>query len=68
MACFPARKRLPSGANAHCTIKPAGWWEKRVSSAAISKPETQYEFRLAYPKGDQLKLRVLGSAETSATP
>lgn len=68
VACFPARKRLPSGANAHCTIKPVGWWEKRVSSAGVSKPGTQYEFRFAYPKGDQLKLHVLSSAKISATP
>ncbi len=26
IACFPAKKLLPNGENAHCTIKPAEWW------------------------------------------
>lgn len=27
VACYPARKRLPSGENAHCTIRPVEWWK-----------------------------------------
>jgi hypothetical protein len=55
VACFPARKRLPSGGNAHCTIKPVRWWDERISRAARARPGLAYDFRLAYLKADQLK-------------
>jgi hypothetical protein len=35
VACYPAKKRLPSGENAHCTIRPPEWWMdlfRRVSA------------------------------------
>ena len=51
VACFPARKRLPSGGNAHCTIKPVKWWEEHILRAARARPGVKYEFRLAYRKG-----------------
>ena len=33
-ACFPARKHLPDGQNAHCTIMPPAWWHGQLESAA----------------------------------
>jgi hypothetical protein len=66
VACFPAKKRLPSGGNAHCTIKPVRWWEEHVERAARAKPEVVYEFRLAYIKGDQLKEKTVASAALTA--
>jgi hypothetical protein len=59
VACFPARKRLPSGGNAHCTIKPVRWWEEQLERAARSNAHVRYEFRLAYIKADQLKETLL---------
>jgi hypothetical protein len=61
VACFPARKRLPSGGNAHCTIKPMKWWEEQIMRAAQSKAEVLYEFRLAYIKATQVKERIVAS-------
>jgi hypothetical protein len=66
VACFPAKKRLPSGGNAHCTIKPVRWWEEHVERAARAKPDAVYEFRLAYIKGDQMKEKTIVSAALSA--
>jgi hypothetical protein len=34
IACYPARKRLPSGENAHCTIQPPEWWEAIFDGAS----------------------------------
>lgn len=34
IACFPASKCLPSGENAHCTIRPPDWWSAHFVSAA----------------------------------
>jgi hypothetical protein len=59
VACFPARKRLPSGGNAHCTIKPVRWWEEQLERPARSNAQVRYEFRLAYIKADQLKETLL---------
>jgi hypothetical protein len=55
IACLPARKHLPSGGNAHCTIKPVKWWERRIGRAASAKPGLPYEFRLLYVNADQPK-------------
>jgi hypothetical protein len=63
IACFPARKRLPSGGNAHCTVKPVKWWERQVARAAAAKPALPYEFRLAYAKAGAIKEQVITSPE-----
>jgi hypothetical protein len=62
VACFPARKRLPSGGNAHCTIKPVRWWEEQLERPARARPDLRYQFRLAYIKGGQMKQKVLERA------
>ena len=33
-ACFPARKHLPDGQNAHCTIMSPDWWVGQLEAAA----------------------------------
>ncbi len=33
-ACFPARKHLPDGQNAHCTVMPPAWWAGQLEAAA----------------------------------
>jgi hypothetical protein len=58
VACFPARKRLPSGGNAHCTIKPVRWWQDHVERAAKGKTSC-YEFRLLYLKAGEIQQKVL---------
>ncbi len=46
VACYPARKLLPNGANAHCTIRPAKWWRAVFERAARDRPEVLYQLRL----------------------
>ena len=43
VACYPARKRLPSGENAHCTIRPVAWWRARFETAAAAYPNLLWE-------------------------
>jgi len=43
VACYPARKRLPNGENAHCTIKPAEWWRAVFEEAGAGRPELKWE-------------------------
>lgn len=44
VACYPARKRLPNGENAHCTIKPVEWWHDLVRGIAARYPGIIWEF------------------------
>ena len=33
IACYPAKKSLPSGENAHITQRPPSWWKPRIEAA-----------------------------------
>ena len=44
VACFPARKRLPNGENAHCTIQPVAWWVDLIKKIAQAHPGIVWEF------------------------
>jgi len=37
-ACYPARKTLPDGTNAHCTIQSPEWWQGQLQLAAQRYP------------------------------
>lgn len=37
-ACFPARKTLPNGANAHVTLQPPEWWREQLEAASRRRP------------------------------
>lgn len=37
-ACYPAKKVLPDGTNAHCTLYPPRWWEDQMKAAASRNP------------------------------
>jgi hypothetical protein len=64
VACFPARKTLPSGGNAHCTVKPQKWWQQSIVRAACARPGLPYEFRLAYRKANEIKEQTITSPGT----
>lgn len=38
VACFPARKTLPNGENAHATVRPPAWWHELVLAQAARRP------------------------------
>lgn len=46
VACYPARKRLPNGENAHCTVLPAEWWNDLMHSVAAKYPGLVWEVRV----------------------
>ena len=47
-ACFPAQKRLPSGENAHCTVRPPDWWEATFGEVAAGHPEVLWQLWVTY--------------------
>jgi len=65
IACYPAQKRLPSGENAHCTVRPTPWWEDVFRGAAAGRPGIVWEARILNRAGaETLKLvdERIGSA------
>jgi len=66
VACFPARKTLPSGGNAHCTVKPVKWWDEQIGRAAAGKPQVLFQFRLAYLKGEAIQERVVERIDSNS--
>jgi hypothetical protein len=69
VACYPAKKRLPNGENAHTTIMPAQWWSDLVRRVAGRHPHIKWEFlieeRLSEPHGVSAKVTRLASAQSS---
>jgi hypothetical protein len=51
VACFAARKSLPSGENAHATVQPPAWWRARVAACAASRPQLLWELHAAHVGG-----------------
>lgn len=65
VACYPARKRLPNGENAHCTIKPVEWWKALVEGIAAGHAgitwEVRIHSRMDVPEGPQYVGQVIGN-------
>lgn len=59
-ACFAARKHLPDGQNAHCTIMSPEWWEGQLEAAA-----RRHAARGGLPPGDQAVSWTLCTREKS---
>ena len=43
VASYPALQRLPTGENAHCTIKPIAWWRDIIQAVAERHPGVAWE-------------------------
>ena len=56
-ASYLAGKTLPNGENAHCTIKPTGWWKEMFTQVGNKFPLISYKVcvEYAYPAPNQLK-------------
>lgn len=48
VACYPAKKHLPDGQNAHCTIKSVSWWEEVFNRAAAPYPNLIWDVWIQY--------------------
>lgn len=48
IACYPAKKTLPNGENAHCTIKPTQWWLEQMNALKQRYPHILGVFSLEY--------------------
>lgn len=67
VACYPARKRLPNGENAHSTIRPVEWWHEILNSVASKYPAVTWEVWvqsvMEMPDGNRIGETRLGNEE-----
>jgi hypothetical protein len=54
VACYPARKTLPNGENAHCTIQPSGFWSILFEQASVRYPDLLWELWIDEVLGDEV--------------
>lgn len=60
IACYPARKNLPNGQNAHCTVRSPDWWMGMIHAIAMRHTEVSYHFSLATRTGPKKHLGLIG--------
>ncbi len=63
VACFPARKTLPNGENAHATVRPPEWWRQLVADHGRDAG-LRWELRAAYSSGGRIAEKVFTSADS----
>jgi hypothetical protein len=51
VACFPARKSLPNGENAHCTIRPGSFWKALFEASSARHPGVLWEAWIEESRG-----------------
>lgn len=61
IASYPAKKHLPNGENAHCTIKPIEWWRELIDETTNNHPDVRYRIICAElaESGDGFKEIIL---------
>ena len=63
VACFPARKSLPNGENAHITLRPPHWWREALAARAAARPDLTWELHAAHADGGVLMETLFRSDE-----
>jgi hypothetical protein len=61
IACYPAKKNLPSGENAHITLKNPGWWIDRITAAAAGRKQVKYTTLVALLDKRQIMVKGGGA-------
>ncbi len=59
IACYPAKKTLPNGENAHCTVQSSLWWEALVRNCAMRHPHTRYQFVCTSIQNDERVIEAI---------
>ena len=54
VACFKAKKKLPNGENAHCTVRPPAWWKAIFKDVAARNPDVMIEVILQEQNAEQM--------------
>lgn len=54
IACYPAKKSLPDGRNAHLIIEPPSWWIEKIQSVIPSSKITDQQILIQNPDSDTI--------------
>ena len=67
IAGHPAKKQLPDGSNAHCTVRPAAWWSALFERNAAQRSGIAWQARFyeQEPATGTITIHELGSAGAS---
>ncbi len=65
VACYPARKRLPDGNNAHVTIREPRWWRELFVRTAANYGDIAWELHADARVGDALRDHVFRNTDPS---
>ena len=65
IACYPAKKVLPNGENAHITLQKPGWWIDKIQDAAAKRSVVNYHLWIGVdgPNKNTLMVRSQLSVE-----
>ena len=63
IACYPAKKVLPNGQNAHCTVRPPDWWRGVIHAVAMRHTEVSYHFSMATRTGAKKHFGIAGKRD-----
>lgn len=64
IACYPAKKQLPNGKNAHCTVRSPEWWSGLIHAVSMRHTGVSYQFRLSTRTGPRKSLGGLYGKRT----
>jgi len=64
IACYPAKKHLPNGQNAHCTVRSPEWWTGLIHAVAMRHTDVCYRFTMATRTGPRKKFGGLYGKRT----
>lgn len=53
VACYPAKKTLPNGENAHCTIQPVEWWHNKIIEVSDKHPDVMFQILVLFERKDE---------------
>ncbi|HLB06138.1 MAG TPA: class I SAM-dependent methyltransferase [Alphaproteobacteria bacterium] len=54
IACYPAKKRLPNGENAHATVREPAWWTRLIEAEAARHSALAVRFHFETPQGQSV--------------
>lgn len=64
VACYPAKKHLPNGQNAHCTVREPDWWRGLIHAVAMRHTDVSYQLQLSTRTGPRKKFGGLYGKRT----
>jgi hypothetical protein len=64
VACYPAKKQLPDGRNAHITIRSPDWWMGLIHAVAMRHTDISYRIHIFTRSGPRKKLGGLYGKRT----